>query len=272
MRKYIPFLSKPLVVPVIRLNGAIGVNGRSLSDNRIAKLVARAFSKGKPVAVALCINSPGGSPVQSSLIASRIRRFADEHKIPVHAFVEDVAASGGYWLATAADHIWVDPSSIVGSIGVISSGFGFNDLIARYGIERRVYTAGSAKSFSDPFKKQTPEDIARIQALLSQLHENFIAQVTSRRGKHLNPDIDIFNADIWLGQKAVDIGLADGVAHLEPKMKELYGDKVRFVPYEEKRNLFSRFGLKMSNDLTRNLLENTMTSVEERSLWSRYGL
>ena len=154
MKHYIPFLRKPPMVPVIRLQGAIGTGGRSLSDQALAPLINRAFSRGKPAAVALVINSPGGSPVQSSLIAARIRRLADEKQVPVHCFVEDIAASGGYWLAVAADQIWVDPSSLVGSIGVIYAGFGFHELMQRNGVERRVHTAGKSKSFADPFKPE----------------------------------------------------------------------------------------------------------------------
>lgn len=264
MRHLIPFLPKPATVPVIRLQGTIGAGARSLSDQGLAPLIERAFAKGKPAAVALVINSPGGSPVQSSLIASRIRRLAEEKKIPVHAFVEDVAASGGYWLACAADDIWVDASSIVGSIGVIYAGFGFHALMERQGVERRVHTAGKSKSFADPFKPENPEDVARIHAMLGPLHENFISHVKARRGARLNPEADLFNADIWVGRAAADLGLVDGLAHLKPKLKELYGDKVRLVPYGQKRSLFQRLGLAMSDTL--------MASVEERALWARYGL
>ena len=264
MRKFIPFLSKPPVVPVIRLHGSIGTSARSLSDHSVAPLLERAFAKGKPAALALVINSPGGSPVQSSLIAARIRRLADEKDVPVHAFIEDIAASGGYWLASAADYIWADESSILGSIGVISSGFGFHELMERHGIERRVHTAGRSKSFADPFKPQTPEDLTRIEALLQPLHQNFIAQIKARRGARLAEGADLFNADIWLGRQAVDLGLADGIGHLVPKMKELYGDKVRLMPFGAKRGLLSRFGLSMTDAV--------LSSVEERAHWARYGL
>ncbi len=264
MKHLIPFLPKDPVVPVIRLQGAIGTGGRSLSDAALAPLFERAFSRGKPAAVALVINSPGGSAVQSSLIASRIRRLSDEKKVPVHCFVEDVAASGGYWLATAADQIWVDESSLVGSIGVIYASFGFHELMQKNGVERRVHTAGRSKSFADPFKPERPEDVERIHAMLAPLHENFIAQVKARRGARLKPDADLFNADIWVGRASVANGLADGVAHLVPKMKELFGDKVRLVPYGQRRGLLQRFGLTMTDSL--------MAGVEERALWARYGL
>jgi len=214
--------------------------------------------------VALVINSPGGSPVQSSLIAARIRRLADETKTPVHAFVEDVAASGGYWLACAADDIWVDPSSLVGSIGVIYASFGFPELMARQGVERRVHTAGTSKSFGDPFKPETPRDVERIHAMLEPLHANFIAHVKARRGVRLNPEADLFNADIWVGQPSVDLGLTDGIGHVVPKLKEIYGEKIRLVPYGQRRSVLQRFGL--------GLTETLVSAIEERALWARFGL
>ena len=264
MRRFIPFLPKPAFVPVIRLQGTIGSGGRSLSDAGLAPLIDRAFTRGKPAAVALVINSPGGSAVQSALIAARIRRLAAEKNIPVHAFVEDVAASGGYWLACAGDDIWVDDSSIVGSIGVIFASFGFPELMAKQGVERRVVTAGRSKSFADPFLPQKPEDIDRLRALQTPIHQAFIAHVKARRGARLSAEADLFNADIWVGQGAVDVGLVDGVAHLVPKMKALYGDKVRLVPYGQKRGLFQRLGL--------TLIDSALNTVEDRALWARYGL
>ncbi len=262
MRLNIPFLSKPALVPVLRLQGSIGTSGRGLSDASLAPLIERAF-KSKPAAVALVINSPGGSPVQSSLIAARIRRLSVEKNVPVHAFVEDIAASGGYWLACAADQIWVDDSSILGSIGVIFSSFGFPDLMARQGVERRVITAGKSKSFADPFLPQKPEDIDRIRALQTPIHQAFIAHVKARRGARL-ADQDLFNADVWVGQQAVDLGLADGVAHLVPKMKALYGDKVRLQPFGQKRGLLSRLGVHMAEDM--------LSSVEERVMRAHFGM
>ncbi len=263
MKFRIPFLPHPPLVNVIRLSGTIGTSARAMSDAGMAPLIERAFSRGKPAAVALLINSPGGSPVQSSLIAARIRRLSDEKKVPVHAFVEDMAASGGYWLACAGDQIWVDTSSLVGSIGVIFASFGFPELMARQGIERRVVTAGRSKSFADPFLPQKPEDIDRLKAIQTPIHEAFIAHVKARRADRLK-DADLFNADIWTGQQAVDLGLADGIAHLVPKMKDLYGDKVRLVPHGQKKGLLSRFGL--------NIAEETLAVVEERALWAQYGL
>ena len=260
--RFIPFLKKPPVVPVIRLSGAIGTGRNSLTDAGLAPIIEKAFRM-KPAAVALVINSPGGSPVQSSLIAARIRRLAAEKGVQVHAFVEDVAASGGYWLACAADQIWVDASSIVGSIGVIFASFGFPELMAKQGVERRVVAAGKQKSFADPFLPQKPEDIERLKALQAPIHDAFIAHVKARRGNRL-AEADLFNADIWVGQRAVDLGLVDGVAHLVPKLKALYGDKVKLVPLGQKRGLLSRFGL--------NMAEDALASVEDRAVWARYGL
>ncbi|MBD3763511.1 MAG: S49 family peptidase [Rhodobacterales bacterium] len=266
MRRFIPFLKSPAVVPVIRLQGLIaaGRPGGALNDAALAPLLERAFTRGKPAAVALAINCPGGSPVQSSLIAARIRRLAAETDVPVHAFVEDLAASGGYWLACAADRIWVDESSLVGSIGVISSGFGFAEAMARLGVERRVQTAGRSKSWNDPFLPQKPEDVARLRAILEPLHQTFIAQVRARRGDRLDATADLFNADVWLGAQAVRLGLADGVAHLVPKMKELFGDKVRLVPLGQRRSLAQRLGLQLA--------DATALAVEERLAGARYGL
>lgn len=244
----IPFLSpRRPTVSVIRLQGAIGVPARhgaaGLSDAGLAPMLARAFTRGKPVAVAIALNSPGGSPVQSSLIAARIRRLADQHHVPVHVFVEDVAASGGYWLATAADTIWADEASVLGSIGVISAGFGFADFIARYGIERRVHTAGTAKSWLDPFRPEQPEDVARLNRLLEPIHATFKAQVQSRRGVRLPADRDLYTGEVWVGREAVELGLADGIGHLEPVMRDLFGDKVRFNSYGQRVPFLRRFGI-----------------------------
>lgn len=266
MRRFIPFLKTPPRISVVRLQGVIAAGARvgaALNDVGLAPVIEKAFAKGRPAAVALVINSPGGSPVQSALIAARIRRLAEEKKIPVHAFVEDVAASGGYWLATAADDVWVDASSVLGSIGVISAGFGFPEFLARHGIERRVHTAGRSKSFLDPFRPEQSEDVARLKAILDPVHEAFKAQVTARRGARLG-EADLFTGDVWVGQAAVDQGLADGVAHLVPKLKALYGEKVQLVPYGVKKPLFQRFGA--------HFLGEALEMVEERALWSRYGL
>ena len=272
MRRFLPFGRKPAFVPVIRLSGTIGGAGRfssALNDAGLAGLIERAFGRGKPAAVALVINSPGGSPVQSSLIAARIRRLADEKQIPVHAFVEDVAASGGYWLACAADHVWVDRSSIVGSIGVIFASFGFQELMAKQGIERRVHAKGANKSLADPFLPEKPEDVARLLALQEPIHQAFIAHVKARRGARLARDANLFDADVFVGDHAVRVGLADGLGHVVPKLKQLYGDTVRLVPVSQRRPFLSRFGF---GSIAGAALSVAAAEIEDRALWSRFGL
>lgn len=264
MRRFIPFLKKPPSVAVIRLAGAIGVGRNGLNDEAYAPIIERAFKRGKPDAVALVINSPGGSAVQSSLIASRVRRLADEKNTPVHAFVEDVAASGGYWLACASDKIWVDRSSIVGSIGVIATSFGFHGFIEQHGVERRVHTAGKSKSMWDPFLPERPEDVARLKSLQSEIHDAFIEHVKHNRGDRLDPETEMFGGEIFVGQKAVDVGIADGLGMLEPKMREIYGEKVQFRRYGPRKNPLSRFGLAFASD--------TIEAAEHRALWARFGL
>ncbi|HVL19443.1 MAG TPA: S49 family peptidase [Amaricoccus sp.] len=271
MKSPLDFFRRRPRVSVLRLEGVIGAAGRfgapTLTDARLAPLVEAAFRKGKPKAVALAINSPGGSAAQSSLIAARIRRLADELKIPVHAFVEDVAASGGYWLATAADRIHLDPNSIVGSIGVIYAGFGFPELLARHGIERRVHTAGVDKSMLDPFRPERPEDVDRLMALQRQIHANFIDQVKSRRGARL-ADRDLFTGEIWVGQGGIDVGLADATGHLVPTMKALYGDDLRFTVIAPRPPLFRRLGMPGVGDA----LGEAIGAAEAAGLWARFGL
>jgi len=250
------------MVAVVRLSGII-TSGRGLNDQSLAPLLDKAFSS-KPKAIALSINSPGGSPVQSSLIGSRIRRLSEEKKTPVVAFVEDVAASGGYWLAAAAEEIFVDESSVIGSIGVISSGFGLHELIGKNGIERRVYTAGNSKSMNDMFKPENPEDIAKLKVLLEDIHDNFKSHVSTRRAGKLPEDQDLFQGDIWVGQKGVDVGLADGIGHLVPTMKERFGKKTKFRVFEQRRKFASRLGLEM--------VDQAFTGLEERAAFARFGL
>ncbi|MBU2956346.1 S49 family peptidase [Paracoccus sp. C2R09] len=259
-----PLLSRKPRVAVIRLTGAIGGAGRGggLNDAALAPLIERAFRRGKPVAVALAINSPGGSPVQSSLIGARIRRVADETGVPVHAFVEDMAASGGYWLACAADRIWADESSVLGSIGVISAGFGFHELIDRWGIERRVHTAGQSKSTMDPFRPEKPEDVARLNNILLPIHEAFKDHVRNRRGDRLDGERDLFTGEFWAGRESVRLGLADGIGHLVPKMKELYGEKLRFDALGLRRPLLRRLGLSA---------DAVFDAAEERAAFQRFG-
>lgn len=265
MKRFVPFLTSDPKVAVIRLQGAISAGTRGgINDATFAPVIEKAFAKGKPAAVALVINSPGGSPVQSALVAARIRRLAEEKNVPVHAFVEDVAASGGYWLACAADDIWVDPSSIVGSIGVVSAGFGFVEALGKLGVERRVHTAGANKSILDPFSPEKAEDIERLKSLQTDIHAAFIDHVKARRGTRLVEHDEMFTGAFWTGTKGVELGLADGIGHLVPKMKDLYGDKVKFAAYGPKKPLIPRLGAQVLTDLDQ--------SVEERALYARYGL
>ena len=264
MKRYIPFVKSDPFVAVIRLQGAISNSGRGLDNPGLAPVIEKAFSKGKPAAVALEINCPGGSPVQSSLIAARIRRLADEKKVPVFAFVEDVAASGGYWLASAADEIFIDNCSIVGSIGVISASFGLQDAIGKIGVERRVHTAGKSKSMLDPFQPAKPADVKKLKGWLEDLHEIFIQQVKDRRGPKLADHPDLFTGEVFIGQKGIDVGLADGIGHLAPVMKERFGEKVKFRRYDQKRPLLSRFGAQIVDD--------AVAGIEERAAFARFGL
>ena len=265
MKNMIPFLSSDPKVAVIRLQGAIAAGPRpGISDATYASVIEKAFAKGKPAAVALVINSPGGSPVQSALVAARIRRLADEKNMRVHAFVEDVAASGGYWLACAGDDIWVDPSSVVGSIGVVSAGFGFVETLSKLGVERRIHTSGENKAILDPFSPEKDEDIERLKDLQSDIHAAFIDHVKSRRGARLQEHADMFTGAFWTGTRGVALGLADGIGHLVPKMKEIYGEKVKFSQYGPKKPLIPRLGAQVLADLDQ--------SVEERALYARFGL
>jgi serine protease SohB len=265
MKQWLPFMKSDPTVAVIRLSGMIGTSGRgALNDESLGPVIEKAFSKGKPVAVALEVNSPGGSPVQSSLIGARIRRLAEEKNIPVIAFVEDVAASGGYWLAAAADEIYADPSSVVGSIGVISASFGVDKLINKYGVERRVYTAGTSKSMLDPFRPEQPEDVARLKELLEDIHTNFKDHVRSRRKGKIDAERDLFTGEIWLARKAVEVGLIDGIGHIKPHLQERFGKKVKLRRYGSKKGLLSRFGAQIVGD--------ALHGIEERAQFARFGL
>ncbi|MEQ9694147.1 S49 family peptidase [Shimia sp. SDUM112013] len=265
MKRWIPFTKTPPTVAIVRMQGMIASGSRgTLNDRALAPLLEKAFRKGKPDAVALEISSPGGSPVQSSLIGARIRRLAEEKEVPVFAFVEDVAASGGYWLAAAADEIYADESSVVGSIGVISAGFGAHVFLSRQGLERRVHTAGKSKSMMDPFRPENPEDVKRLKGMLEQIHVNFINHVKTRRGAKLENAPDLFTGEVWIGKQAQEMGLIDGIAHLVPFMKEKFGKDVTFRRYGIRRPVWQRFGTTLAQD--------ALSGLEERAEYARFGL
>ena len=254
-------------VSVLRLYGAIGLGGGfgrgGLDDESLAPLLERAFSARRLKAVALAINCPGGSPAQSALIAARIRRLAEEKEVTVYAFVEDLAASGGYWLACAADEIYADANALVGSIGVISAGFGFHEAIERLGVERRVHTAGARKALLDPFRPEDAADVDRLIRIQKGVHANFIDHVTRARGDRLNGDGEtLFNGDVWLAQEAESLGLIDGIGHLVPMMKSRFGDDVRFTMARPRKSLLQRLGAPGASEV--------IAALEERALYARY--
>jgi len=270
------FRNPPPAVAVLRLAGPIGGFGPyrgGLTLARLAPAIARAFATPGLKAVALAINSPGGAPVQSALIAARIRALADEKKLPVLAFCEDVAASGGYWLACAADEIVCDASSILGSIGVISSGFGFHELIERIGVRRRLYTAGEKKSLLDPFKPESPEDEARLRAVQGEIHAEFVAWVRARRGARLrDDDATLFSGEFWTGRRAVALGLADAIGDLRGTLRARFGEKVklRLVP-TERRGFLSRLSPPGAAPAS-GWADDVVVAAEARALWARYGI
>lgn len=273
------WIKAPPTVSVVRLTGIIGQTGAlrpGLTMAALAPVLERAFDRKGQAAVALVVNSPGGSPVQSSLIAGRIRALAAEKKVPVLAFTEDVAASGGYWLACAADEIWVDESSILGSIGVISAGFGFQDFIARHGIERRLHTSGERKSMLDPFRPERSEDVERLKAIQAEIHDSFKALVRERRAGRLKADDgELFSGAFWTGRRAVDLGLADGIGDLRSTLRRRFGDKVRLRLIEGDRRWLRRrlgMGAAMGGDWAGQAVAAALAAVEERALWGRFGL
>jgi signal peptide peptidase SppA len=261
-------------VPVVRLSGVIAASGalgvRGLSLESVAPLLARAFRQHGAKAVALSINSPGGSPVQSALIAQRIRLLAGEKNLPVIAFVEDAAASGGYWLACAADEIIADPASIVGSIGVISASFGFQEMIGRFGIERRVHTAGERKSMLDPFRSEKPEDVERLKQLQAEIHDDFKDWVRKRRGTKLQGDeTRLFSGEFWTARRGLELGLVDGLGELRTVLQARYGSKVHLPLIAPRRHWLSR--LAPGSNLEQ-LGPAALAALEERLHWQRLGL
>jgi signal peptide peptidase SppA len=264
-------------VAVLRLSGIIadapGRRRGSFSHARVHEAIDKAFKKGKS-AVALVLNCPGGSPAQTSLIASQIRALADEKNVPVYCFVEDVAASGGYWLACCADEIYAQDTSIVGSIGVISASFDLHELIARYGVKRRLYTSGADKSFLDPFLPVRDSDVARLKEIQGTIHRDFIAWVKERRaGRLAGEDTELFEGVFWTASAARQLGLIDGTGDYLSFMKRKFGEKTRFIECQPERARFpfSLLGARAGAG-GMNLAADAIEAVEMRAAWSRFGL
>jgi len=269
----LPFFDRAPRVALLRLAGVIAARPDPLSGGLsaagIGPLLDRAFAIKRLSAVMLVVNSPGGSPVQSSLIAQRIRRLAEEKKIPTLAVVEDAAASGGYWIACAADEIIADPASILGSIGVISAGFGLQQAMARIGVERRLHTAGTEKSFLDPFAPEREPDVARLEDLLGKLHEEFKAWVRARRGAALTaPEDTLFSGRFWTGREAVTLGLADGLGDAEAEAKRRFGEKTRIIRIGPRRRPFPWRLIPGA----REGVDAVAAAIEDRAAWARLGL
>ncbi len=275
------FNSAPLV-PVVRLSGVIGAvtplrQGLALSN--VANALGRAFSMADE-AVAIEVNSPGGSAVQSRLIFQRIRDLAREKNVRVYMFAEDVAASGGYMIMCAGDEIYADSSSIVGSIGVIYAGFGFTELIDKLGVERRVHTAGTRKMMLDSFQPEKPEDIERLKNIQRSIHEDFANLVRDRRGKRIEPFEDkLFTGEFWSGRQALELGLVDGIMDVRTKMRELFGDKVQLRLVSGERGLFRRRipGVLSTLDASlagaaMSIADDAISAIEARAIWARFGL
>ena len=273
-------LRRMAVVPVVRLSGTIGAvtplrPGMSLAG--VSKTLEKAFATKGAKAVALVINSPGGSPVQSRQIYQRIRQLAVEKKLPVLVFVEDVAASGGYMIACAGDEIFCDPSSILGSIGVVGGTFGFQDLIKKVGIERRLYTSGEHKATLDPFLPENPEDVTRLKAIQREIHDTFIALVKQSRGAKLKGEESyLFTGEYWAGERAVKLGLADALGDLRTILRTRYGEKVQTPVIAPPTGLLAGvMGRKQGSGSMLGLPsfpEDLISAIETRALWARYGL
>jgi len=277
-RKFLPrkFRDEGPVIPVVRLQGPIGMAtplrpGLSLATT--AQPLEKAFSYKKAPAVALIVNSPGGSPVQSRLIFQRIRDLAAENKKDVLVFVEDVAASGGYMISLAGDEIIADPTSIVGSIGVVAAGFGFPELLKKMGVERRVYTAGDKKVILDPFREENADDIDYLKSLQQDIHEVFIDMVKARRGDVLSDDKDLFSGKFWTGRLALELGLVDGMGDLRGTLKKRYGEKAEPKLISAPRGLFGRKpGVGIGLGVPDTLGDDLISSAEARAMWMRFGI
>ena len=285
-RKFVPsrFRKERVVIPVVRLSGAIMASGSPLRQNlslaAVAPALERAFSFKRAPAVALSVNSPGGSPVQSRLIHSRIRELAEKHDKQVLVFVEDVAASGGYMIALAGDEIIADETSIVGSIGVVSASFGFDKAIARLGVERRVYTAGENKVILDPFQPEKQKDIDYLKSLQLEIHQVFIDMVKARRGARLAESDDLFTGMFWTGAKGRELGLVDSCGLMAPSLRERFGKDTELKLVSQPRSMFGRAQPGVGADrlagagsaLASTLPGAIADEMEERGLWARYGM
>jgi signal peptide peptidase SppA len=263
------------IIPVVRLTGTIGKLSRfqsGLTIASVAPLLKKAFSIKSAPAVALVIDSPGGSPVQSHLIYKRIRALSAEKQKPVIVFVEDVCASGGYMIACAGDEIVVDAASIVGSIGVVTAGFGFSEALKKLGIERRVYTAGESKVILDPFQPEKPEDVARLKLIQEEVHDHFIDIVRARRGDVLAKDADVFSGMFWSGKTAVSLGLADRLGDLRAVITQKFGEKARLKLFTTERTFFGRKGIGFGGALGAGLAERLVAELDERALSERYRI
>lgn len=263
-------------IAVLRLQGVIGKVGMrgGLTLESLNDSIEKAFKTPKLKALCLIINSPGGSPVQSELIAKRISALAEKHDIPVYSFVEDVAASGGYWLACAGSEIYASKSSIIGSIGVISSSFGFHEAIEKMGVERRIYTEGNNKSILDPFTKTKESDVKVIKNIQKHIHTHFIDHVkTSRRRKLSQSDDILFNGEFWSGETALDFGLIDGINDMHSFIKEKFGEKVKIEYISPKKSwMKQKLGIESTNQIASDLLDEVITRVNEYSTSSKFGL
>ncbi len=262
-------------VAVLRFDGVIGLRGRrGVSLRRYAAALERAFMRPGLKAVALAINSPGGSPAQSALLYRRIRQLAAERTVPVLAFAEDIAASGGYWLALAADEIYAEETSLLGSIGVVTAGFGFAAVLNRLGIERRVHTAGVDKSLLDPFLPEEPRDLERLKTLQQDLHDSFKDIVRQRRGGKLKGDDGaLFGGEVFTGRRALALGLIDGIGELRGVVRGLFGEEVRIqmVEPERPRFIWSRLTRPFETEAA-DVASDLVARLEERLVWARFGL
>ncbi len=273
------FLKKKKIIPVIYISGIIGNIGglrKGITISSIEDLLEKAFKIKNSAAVAIIINSPGGSPVQSSLIYKRIKKLAKKNNTKVIFFVEDVAASGGYYIACAGDEIYVDENSIVGSIGVIYASFGFNKLIKKYGIERRIFTTGKYKSILDSFQKQKLSDVKKLKSIQMEIFKNFKNIVLKSRIKNINKqNKNIFSGSFWVGKEAIKLGLVDGIGDLKTVMEKKFGEKLRYVLIKPKKTFLKSIFSKSfySKDLvdTKKIINDMMTYMESRNIWGRYG-